>query len=311
MSNTFFISAEKLIASSENLENDLLFLGYFFFNSYYDKLVITDIERFGDSDQILDAMGGVIKAGRYYNRGYYTYEAGVKERDKNRMNQIHSVSSPDHRLVIVIQKPGVTSLGVYSHIGVDIRFLPKKSTTLVPSKDYDVYHKEFNELFHMDKDNSYIVVHGTCHDNTSPGELKKEYNGCYLPNTFSFGGNEGNLTTARLDEYFGYLSLMGSKLKNGVMRFSGIRKFGPTPLFLELSVEALKAGIAETCVVKANKIEFKVNPLHLSRFGIVFAYDEVGFPDGFHITTEETFFVEGRNEASTKTSRNFNYLEAL
>lgn len=311
MAKIFSISATYLLSSCKNLNNDLLFLGYFFFNSFYDTLVVTDIERFGDSNQILDAMGEVVKAGRYYSRGYYDYEAGVKERDKKRLDQVHAVSSTDHQLAIVIQKAGVKGLGVYNHIHLDIRFMPKNASAIFPSKDYDVYHKEFNEPFKMDKDNSYIVVHGTCHDNEVLGKLKSDFNGSYLPDLFSFGGIEGKLTSAKFGEYFAYLSLMGSNLKNGVIRLSPIRMVNPTHLFMVFTAEALSAGIAETGVVTANAFSFKVNPDKLDRFGITFAYDEMGFPDGFHISTQESFFEESRNEVSTRISRHFQYLEEV
>lgn len=311
MPNIFTISAAKVLSAGEDLKNNLLFLGYFFFNSFYDTLVVTDIERFGDSDQILDAMGEVVKAGRYYARGYYDYEQGVKDKDKKRLNRVHSITSPNHQLAIVIKKAGVKGLGVYNHINLDIRFMPTAQANKFPDRDYDVYHQEFNEPFRMDKDNSYIVIHGSCHDNEVLGKLKDSFNGCYLPETFSFVSANGECLTTNLSEYFGYLGLIGSNLTNGVLRFSTDRNNKLTRFFMELTAEALKAGIATTGVVEVYDFSFKVNPENLIRFGITFAYDEFGFPDGFHISTEEVFSVEGRNEASTTISRHFNYLQAV
>lgn len=303
MSNTFSISAAKLLSASKVLQDDLLFLGYFFFNSYYDTLEITDIEKFGDSGQILTALDSILSSGTYYNHGYYAREFKVREKAKNRLNEATLARSSNHQLIIRISKVTIKGLGVFSHATFDIRFSPKNPKPTAVGKDYDVWNTRFNEPHHLDNDYSYIVTNGVMFDTASLGSLKPSLGGVFLPEPFSFADPEtgSQLTTHRMNEYFAYLSMVGSSLRAGSIRFAEGSTSKLSPLFLEFSAEALKAGLAKTNIVKANNLQFKVQAELLERFSILFAFDEFGFPDGLSIVTKEFFFVEGRNEPGLRT----------
>ncbi len=57
MSNVFSISAAKLLSASEVLQDDLLYLGYFFFNSFYDTLIKHLYDQLQDQGVELDNTG--------------------------------------------------------------------------------------------------------------------------------------------------------------------------------------------------------------------------------------------------------------
>lgn len=308
MSNIFTISAAKLLSSSKVLKDDLLYLGYFFFNSFYDTLVIVDIERFGNSEQIQVVFNELIKPGRHYCRGRYDYELGVREKDKEKLDVIHGLVKPNHQLTIVIRKIGQSQLGVYKHIAADVRYMPKNVSTPFPSKDYEVYNEDLDEDFKMESRLSYIVIYGRYHDNRDLKTLTNEFDTCFLPAVFTMGGIEGSLEEARLDEYFGYLCYMGSKLKNGVVRFSSIRKINPSALFMEFSAEALKAGLRETGVVQPTKLEIPSNGVAITRFGVKFSYDEIGFPEEITLAVQEAFIAGSVTKAGTTYTEKSFYL---
>ena len=313
MSNVFTISAAKLLSASKVLQDDLLFLGYFFFNSYYDTLEITDIEKFGDSGQILTALDSILSSGTYYSSGYYAREFEVREKAKNRLNEAALARSSNHQLIIRISKVTIKVLGVFNHATFDIRFSPKNPKPTAVGKDYDVWNTRFNEPHHLDNDYSYIVTNGVMFDTASLGSLKPSLGGVLLPEPFSFADPEtgSQLTTHRMNEYFGYLSTIGSTHGKGVIRFTQGKSYKLSPLFLEFSAEALKAGLIKAGVVRADDLKFKVHADLLERFGISFVYDEFEFPNGINIATKELFFVEGCDEPGWRVNKKYYPLEAI
>ncbi|MGZ7186154.1 hypothetical protein ACXWN6_10145, partial [Streptococcus pyogenes] len=60
MKNIYTISAQQLM-NEKNLSVALQFLGYFYFNSYCDEMVITHLESFGDADAISKALDTILK----------------------------------------------------------------------------------------------------------------------------------------------------------------------------------------------------------------------------------------------------------
>ena len=299
MSKIFTISAASLISKTQDLTTDLLYLGYFFFNSFYDTLVIVDVERFGNSEQIQVVFNELIKPGRHYCRGPYEYELGVREKDKEKLDVIHGLVKPNHQLTIVIRKIGQSQLGVYKHIAADVRYMPKNVSTPFPSKDYEVYNEDLDDDFKMKNRLSYIVIYGRYHDNRDLKTLANEFENCFLPTVFTMGGEDGNLEEARLDEYFAYLCSMGSKLKNGVVRFSPTRKINPSPLFMELTAEAIKSGLSESGVVQPVKLEIPSNGVAIMRFGVKFGYDDIGFPEEITLAVQEAFCTDSETEEGT------------